>query len=79
MEIESFFPGRIRVSSALFKREHVVGRVRELLAGREGIRDIANNLRTGSLTVTYDSSIIDLDELMRAKSELELLERREST
>lgn len=75
MRIESFFPGRIRVSSPLFKKERVLAEVRERLSGRAGIREIRGNVRTGSLVVAYDASVVSTDELLQARAELEKLER----
>lgn len=74
MEIESFFPGRIRVRSELFTKPGAMERIRQEIDGMDGIRDLALNPRTGSLTVLYDSSIIDTDTLLRAKDRLEQLE-----
>ncbi len=74
MEIESFFPGRIRVRSQLFTKPGALERIQEEINGMDGIRDLNLNPRTGSLTVLYDSSIIDMDTLHRAKDRLEQLE-----
>lgn len=74
MNIESFFPGRLRVRSKLFTTQENVDRIREQVNAMDGIRDISCNLRTGSLTVQYDPGVITMQMLMEAKEELEKLE-----
>ncbi len=75
MNIESFFPGRIRVSSPLFTRRENVDKVRETVGAIEGIRDFSANPRTGSLTILYDPLAITMEMLMNAKGEIEKMER----
>ena len=75
MNIESFFPGRLRVNSKLFTKQENVDRIKEMVGAIEGIRTVVENLRTGSVTVTYDSGRISMQMLMDAKEELEKLER----
>lgn len=75
MEIESFFPGRIRVRSDVFRDADKSAAALAMLSNQPGIKDIAVNARTGSLTVVYDAAIVSLDSLMRAKVELERLEQ----
>jgi hypothetical protein len=75
MKIESFFPGRLRVSSALFTRTDVLAKIRDYVSAIDGILDMADNPRTGSLTVRYDASRITMPMLMTAKEEIERLER----
>ena len=77
MEIESFFPGRIRVSSKLFLAPENVEKAKELIRARPGIRDVSANLRAGSLTVIYDSGAISMQMLMDAKAEIERWEAGE--
>ncbi len=74
MKIESFFPGRLRVSSPLFTQSGVYDRISEYVNGIDGIRNISGNLRTGSITVLYDPERITTPMLMDAKEELERLE-----
>lgn len=74
MKIESFFPGRLRVSSPLFARQENLDRIHEHVRSMEGITSISGNLRTGSLTVVYDSTRISIPMLMSAKEEIERLE-----
>ncbi len=74
MQIESFFPGRLRVRSPLFTRQENLEKINEFVRSIDGIKDIAANLRTGSLTVLYDSSLITMPMLMDAKDELERME-----
>ena len=71
MHIESFFPGRIRVSSSLFREQAHVDRARALLAGRDGVDRVDANQRTGSLTILYDAGVITMDMLLEAKMEIE--------
>jgi len=75
MKIESFFPGRLRVSSKLFTSQENMDKVHERVTAMEGIRDISGNLRTGSVTVQYDPAVISMEMLMQAKEELEKMER----
>ncbi len=67
MEIESFFPGRLRVSSPLFMRREAVDKIREHVGSMDGIKDISVNSRTGSLIVLYDPLRITMPMLMNAK------------
>lgn len=75
MNIESFFPGRLRVSSALFTRQENLDKIRKRVSAMDGIKSIDGNLRTGSVTVTYDPAVISMPMLMDAKAELEKLEQ----
>lgn len=75
MKIESFFPGRLRVSSPLFTKQDDLDKIREYVSAMDGIKDFSGNLRTGSITVAYDSSVITMPMLMNAKEELERIER----
>lgn len=75
MNIESFFPGRIRVSSALFARQEGVDQALAALSGVDGVKKISNNLLAGSLTIEYDAAKITMPMLMQAKDELEAMER----
>lgn len=74
MDIESFFPGRIRVRSDVFRDADKSAAALAVLSAQPGIKDIAVNARTGSLTVVYDPAAIPLESLMQAKNELERLE-----
>ena len=75
MNIESFFPGRIRVRSSLFREQAHVDRARALLAGHDGVVGVDANQRTGSLTILYDAGVITMDMLMEAKAEIERWEK----
>ncbi len=74
MKIESFFPGRLRVSSPLFTRAGVFEKIREYVDNIEGIQNVSRNARTGSITVLYDPEQITTPMLMLAKEELERME-----
>lgn len=74
MQIESFFPGRIRVSSKVLTNPDHVALLRERVEGIGGIKDLSVNARTGSITIVYDPGIITMDMLLEAKKELEELE-----
>lgn len=78
MKIESFFPGRLRVSSHLFTRQENLDQIHEYVQSMDGIISISGNSRTGSLTVVYDSSRITMPMLMNAKEEIERLEQEQS-
>lgn len=75
MKIESFFPGRLRVSSPLFTKPENLEKIRNHVSSMDGIREIAGNAKIGSLTVVYDPSRITMPMLMDAKEEIERLER----
>lgn len=75
MEIVSFFPGRIRVCSEVFKNADVLAEVRAFLEAMDGIEDFSANARTGSVAVVYDASVITVEMLMEAKETLEQMER----
>ncbi len=74
MKIESFFPGRLRVSSPLFMKQEAVDKIRAHVDSMDGIKDISVNPRTGSLTVLYDPLRITTQMLMSAKEHIERLE-----
>ncbi len=74
MKIESFFPGRLRVSSPLFMKQEALDKVMERVNSLDGIKNVSGNLRTGSLTVLYDPLRITMPMLMNAKEEIERLE-----
>lgn len=76
MKIESFFPGRLRVSSPLFTKQENLDKILAHIGSMDGIKDTSCNLRTGSLTVLYDSSVITMPMLMNAKDEIERIERQ---
>lgn len=75
MKIESFFPGRLRVSSPLFASRENIDKIRKHAESIDGVKSVEANPRTGSLTVLYDSSRITMPMLMEAKEEIERLER----
>lgn len=75
MEIESFFPGRIRVRSPLFTKRDNVDKVVERVHALPGVKEATGNLRTGSLTVLYDPAVVTMPRLMEAKEEMERLEQ----
>jgi hypothetical protein len=75
MRVERFFPGRIRVSSPLFRKAEHVGSLRKALAGIPGIDFVEANLRIGSVTVVYDARSIAFETLMAAKEKIEAEER----
>jgi L-lysine 2,3-aminomutase len=76
MKIESFFPGRLRVSSPLFMRREAVDTIRKRVESMDGVKDVSVNARIGSLTVLYDPSRITMPMLMNAKEEIERLESK---
>ena len=77
MEIESFFPGRIRISSALFRTRENLARAKSIVGSRPGVRSVSANPRTGSLTILYDAGVVTMDMLVEAKREIESWENRE--
>ena len=75
MNIESFFPGRLRVSSPLFNKPDNMEKIQERVRAMAGIREVTGNPTAGSLTVVYDPKVITMSMLMEAKGELEKLEK----
>ena len=67
-------PGRLRIRSPRLKRNPLEGAAaKATLAGVTGIRTVASNHVTGSLTITYDPSCLpgsDLTALLRQKGYL---------
>lgn len=78
MQIESFFPGRIRVSSQLFTREERLSEAKRRIGAIEGIGEVTGNIRTGSLTVLYNPLVVSTAMLLEAKEEIERLETERS-
>lgn len=58
----------------MFTRRENLDEITEHVRSIDGIKDVSCNLRTGSLTVLYDSSVITMPMLMQAKEEIERLE-----
>ena len=74
MKIESFFPGRLRISSPLFAKQANLDTVIAHVGAIDGVKETTGNTRAASLTVVYDASIITMPMLMNAKEEIERLE-----
>ena len=74
MQIESFFPGRVRVNSPLFRIQENAERAKIALVGQVGVASVEANLRTGSLTILYDARVISMEMLLAAKAEMECWE-----
>ena len=74
MKIESFFPGRLRISSQLFAKQANLDTVIARIGAIDGVKETTGNIRAGSLTVVYDASVITMPMLMNAKEEIERLE-----
>lgn len=75
MNVESFFPGRLRVRSEMFTKPAVADRITTYIHSVHGVKNVSVNARTGSLTVVYDATVITMPMLMEAKDELERLAR----
>ena len=66
--IESFIEGRVRLRSPLFAEEAFVERLRSELLKIDGIEKDEPNLRTNSLLLEYDTTLLPLPRLMQASS-----------
>lgn len=75
MRIESFFPGRLRVSSPVFVQPALVETVLARLRAAAGVRSAEINPRTGSLTLLYDPAAVSMATLEEAKATLEKMEK----
>lgn len=75
MKVESFFPGRLRVRSALFTRQESLTRLGEIVGTIQGVKNIFANPKTGSVTVVYDPNLISTQMLMEARGRMEELAR----
>ncbi|MDR3177010.1 MAG: heavy-metal-associated domain-containing protein [Desulfovibrio sp.] len=69
--IASFIDGRIRIRAKALKNAALMSLVTEAISGREGILETRVNLKTGSLLVRYDPSIISPEDLLAAARMLE--------
>jgi hypothetical protein len=75
MKVESFFPGRIRISSPLLAKPKNLDQARLMLASIDGIQDISVTQRAGSATILYDPARLSVEMLMSAREEIEKLEK----
>ena len=69
--IASFFDGRVRLRGEALKDKEFMANVKTLVSSREGILEIRDNLRTGSLLVKYDPAVITREDLLAAAAILE--------
>lgn len=69
--IVSFIEGRIRLRHPILTDESVVQQIASAMQGYTGIHHISNNLRTGSLLVEYDPTIISQADLLAASQAFE--------
>lgn len=71
MDIASYFPGRIRVSSKFFTIQENMDMAAARLHAAPGIKEVTGSLRTGSLTIVYDPKRISQEMLLDAKKQIE--------
>ncbi|MBX5494605.1 MAG: hypothetical protein IRZ15_04665 [Bryobacteraceae bacterium] len=58
-------PGRLRIRSAAVKRNEAgAHQAKQLLAGVPGVTSVATNTLTGSITVCYDTRLLDSSTLL---------------
>lgn len=69
--IASFFDGRVRIRREELREPATMDLVMAFIRSRDGILDLAPNLRTGSLVITYDPEKIPRQTLLEAAEALE--------
>lgn len=70
-----FYPGEDNVRYASFKADQIkcggcAGKVRNLLTGKNGVKDVTVCLPTKVVSVAYDSNDIDVDSIIKAFGEI---------
>ncbi len=64
LHVVSHFPGRLRVRAERFRHAAVATEIERRVGGEPGVTAAAVNEITGSLLVTYDPAVIQLDRLL---------------
>lgn len=62
--ITSFFPGRIRLRAPIFKEADLVGKARSILEKSAAVKNIENNLLTGSVLIEYYPDKVPMQKLL---------------
>lgn len=75
MTISSFFPGRIRLRDNVLKDETISQAFRQAVEWHESIKNIDHNVRTGSVLIEYEPSLLPMEKLSALTSELLALKK----
>lgn len=68
--ITSYFPGRIRLRSPIFKDKEISLLLKNILEKHEAIKKITHNHVTGSVLLEYNESNLPLEKLKALKEDL---------
>ncbi len=71
--VTSYFPGRIRLRAEVFKDSVIVERCLAILKQSDAVKNVENNLRTGSVLLEYDEERVPMDKLKPLKPFFEKL------
>lgn len=64
MMVTSFFPGRVRLRAPVFKEEALVEKAIEILRKFPALKNIENNLLTGSVLIEYQADKVPMEKLL---------------
>ena len=64
MMVTSFFPGRIRLRAPVFKESDLVEKAVGILRKFPALKNIENNLLTGSVLIEYEADKVPMDKLL---------------
>jgi hypothetical protein len=64
MMVTSFFPGRIRLRAPVFKEADLVEKAVGILRKFPALKNIENNLLTGSVLIEYEADKVPMDKLL---------------
>ena len=67
MMVTSFFPGRIRLRAPVFKEEDLVEKAVVILRKFPALKNIENNLLTGSVLIEYEADKVPMEKLISLK------------
>ena len=64
MMVTSFFPGRIRLRAPVFKEADLVEKAVSILRKFPALKNIENNLLTGSVLIEYQADKVPMEKLL---------------
>lgn len=73
--ITSFFPGRIRLRSDIFKDAEISAAACRILKGSSAVKTVTENQVSGSLLIEYDTAQLPADRLSEVLPLLESLKK----
>ncbi len=62
--ITSFFPGRLRLRAPIFREADLVGKALPIVRKNAAVKNVENNLLTGSVLIEYDPDKVPLQKLL---------------